>query len=90
VVQDTLKYRARRGAKLLWIISPTMVNEFRMNFTRFNFNQIATSGDVDFGIPRIEIEGYSFDRIRFGAPTSCRPPRQYLSRILMISAIPCR
>jgi outer membrane receptor protein involved in Fe transport len=52
-----------------WIraFSPTLVNEFRINFTRFHFDQISTNTNVDFGIPRIEIEGYTFDRIRFGA-----------------------
>lgn len=54
--------------------SPTMINEFRFNFTRFNFNQIATSQNVNFGIPRIEIEGYAFDRIRFGAPQASTTP----------------
>src|SRR5258706_2734950 len=52
-----------------WIraFGPTLVNEFRVNFTRFHFDQIAANTNVNFGIPRIEIEGYSFDRIRFGA-----------------------
>ena len=52
-----------------WIrsFSPNVVNEARINFTRFHFDQISTNTNVDFGIPRIEIEGYSFDRIRFGA-----------------------
>ncbi len=52
-----------------WVrtFSPTVVNEFRVNFTRFHFDQISTNANVNFGIPRIEIEGYSFDRIRFGA-----------------------
>src|SRR5215467_6810710 len=49
------------------VFSPTLVNEARLNFTRFHFDQISTNTNVDFGIPRIEIEGYSFDRIRFGA-----------------------
>jgi outer membrane receptor protein involved in Fe transport len=52
-----------------WIraFTPTLVNEFRVNFTRFHFDQVSTNANVDFGIPRIEIEGYNFDRIRFGA-----------------------
>jgi hypothetical protein len=58
--------------------SSTMVNEFRINFTRFNFNQIATSRNVDFGIPRIEIEGYSFDRIRFGPPQASTTPAEFV------------
>lgn len=61
---------------LSWIrtLSPTMVNEARVNFTRFAFNQVAANGGVNFGIPRIEIEGYNFDRIRFGADRSETTP----------------
>jgi hypothetical protein len=58
--------------------APTLVNEFRVNFTRFNFNQIATSQNVDFGIPRVEIEGYSFDRIRFGPPQATTTPALFV------------
>ncbi len=58
--------------------SPTLINEFRVNFTRFNFNQIATSQNVDFGIPRIEIEGYNFDRIRFGPPQGATTPAAFV------------
>src|SRR3984893_11753795 len=58
--------------------SPTLVNEFRVNFTRFNFNQIATSRNVNFGIPRIEIEGYDFDRIRFGPPQGATTPAAFV------------
>ncbi len=58
--------------------SPTLVNEFRVNFTRFNFNQIATSQNVDFGIPRVEVEGYSFDRIRFGPPQGATTPAAFV------------
>jgi len=59
--------------------SPTLLNEFRVNFTRFNFNQIATSQNVNFGIPRIEIEGYNgFDRIRFGPPQGATTPAAFI------------
>lgn len=58
--------------------SPTLLNEFRVNFTRFDFNQIATSQNVNFGIPRIEIEGFSFDRIRFGAPQASTTPAVFV------------
>src|SRR5205814_213989 len=54
--------------------SPTLVNEARFNFTRFSFNQVTANENVNFGIPRIEIEGYSFDRIRFGADRSESTP----------------
>jgi outer membrane receptor protein involved in Fe transport len=58
--------------------SPTTVNEFRVNFTRFNFNQIASNQNVDFGIPRIEIEGNNFDRIRFGPPQGSTTPALFV------------
>ena len=49
-------------------ISSTKTNEARFNATRFSFNEIASSSNTNFGIPRIEIETLPFDRIRFGAP----------------------
>ena len=61
---------------LAWIrtLSSTMVNEARFNFTRFSFNQVSANSGVNFGIPRVEIEGYNFDRIRFGADRSEATP----------------
>src|SRR5712692_941476 len=61
---------------LAWIrvLSPTLVNEARFNFTRFSFNQVTANSNVNFGIPRVEIEGYNFDRIRFGADRSEATP----------------
>ena len=55
-------------------LSPTMLNEARFNFTRFAWNQMATSSNVNWGIPRIEVEALPFDRIRFGAPQSEATP----------------
>lgn len=49
-------------------LSATMLNEARFNFTRFGFNEIDSNANVNFGIPRIEVEDLPFDRIRFGAP----------------------
>jgi hypothetical protein len=63
-----------QSVSFIHTFSPTLVNELRVNFTRFNFNQIATSKNVDFGIPRIEIEGFNFDRLRFGAPQASTTP----------------
>src|SRR5216683_5800720 len=61
---------------LSWIrtVSSTLVNEARLNFTRFAFNQVTANQKVNFGIPRVEIEGYNFDRIRFGADRSESTP----------------
>src|ERR1700686_1083791 len=68
-----------QGFSFIRTFSPTTLNEFRINFTRFNFNQIATSQNVNFGIPRIEIEGYNgFDRIRFGPPQGATTPAAFV------------
>lgn len=57
-------------------ISPTMLNEARFNYTRWGFNEIASNQNVNFGIPRIEIEGLlpGGDRLRFGANRSENTP----------------
>lgn len=51
------------------VISPSMLNEARFNFTRFAFDEVASASETNFGIPRIEIETLIRDgsRIRFGA-----------------------
>lgn len=64
---------------LSWVstISPTTINEARLNFTRFAFNELTANPNVNFGIPRIEIEGLPLaggDRIRFGSPQSSTQP----------------
>jgi hypothetical protein len=62
---------------LTWIrtISPTMVNEARFNFSRFAFDQVASNSNVNFGIPRVEIENLLIDdRLRFGANRSESTP----------------
>jgi hypothetical protein len=55
---------------LTWtrIVSPTMVNEARINFTRLKDNQLQAS-TTNFGIPRIEIQNLRVPgRIFLGAP----------------------
>lgn len=48
-------------------IGATVVNEARFSVTRFSSNEVESSSETNFGIPRIEVEGLPFDRIRFGA-----------------------
>ena len=57
-------------------ISSTLLNEARFNFTKFAFNEVESSNQTNFGIPRVEIEGIFRDgsRIRFGAPQSETTP----------------
>ncbi len=59
------------------IISAKMFNEFRVNINRWGYNEITANQDVNFGIPRIEVEGYPFDRIRFGADRSEGTPGDF-------------
>jgi hypothetical protein len=49
------------------VIGSDKTNELRFNATRFAYNELESSSDTNFGIPRIEIETLPFDRIRFGA-----------------------
>jgi hypothetical protein len=56
-------------------LSPTVLNEARFNFTRFADNAVADAASVNFGIPRLEVEGLALpDRIRFGAPQAETTP----------------
>ena len=55
-------------------ISATMFNQFRVNYSGFSFNEVESNPDSNFGIPRIEVEGLPFDRIRFGAPQGENTP----------------
>ena len=55
-------------------ISATLFNEARVNFTRFAFDEVKSSSNTNFGIPRIEIETLPFARIKFGAPWSETTP----------------
>ena len=52
------------------VLSATMLNEARFNVTRFHDNQVEDLAAVgtNLGIPRVEVEGLPFARIRFGAP----------------------
>jgi len=56
--------------------SPTLLNEARFNFTKFAYNEVESSNQTNFGIPRVEIEGLLRDgsRIRFGANQSETTP----------------
>jgi hypothetical protein len=57
-----------------YTITPRVLNEARANFTRFFSDQVKDSENVNFGIPRVEVEDFPFDRIRFGAPRAETTP----------------
>ena len=75
---DINSKRFSPSAFLSWVrsFSPTLTNEARFNFTRFAFNELSANPQVDFGIPRIEIQGLpiSGQRIDFGAPQGDTSP----------------
>lgn len=49
-------------------ISSSMINEFRFNYTKWGFNEIDSNPEINWGIPRIEIEQiWGGERLRFGA-----------------------
>ena len=55
--------------------TPTLLNEARANFTRFAADQVSSNaGVVDWGIPRIEVQGFPFGRVYMGAPWSESTP----------------
>jgi hypothetical protein len=47
-------------------ISATLLNQARVNFTRFSDNQVSDSSATNFGVPEIDVEFYPFSRIKFG------------------------
>ena len=52
-----------------------LINEGRGNFTRFSDNQITDAGTaVDFGIPRLEVQGYTFGRLYAGPSQGSATP----------------
>lgn len=67
------------------IISATLLNEARFNATRFASDQQRDATNVNFGIPRVEVEGLPFDRIRFGADRSENTPGILAQNIFELS-----
>lgn len=55
---------------LMWnhIFNPGLLNQARVNFTRFAYNQVTSNPGVNWGIPNIQVQGFPFGRIEFGPP----------------------
>ncbi|HET9399384.1 MAG TPA: carboxypeptidase regulatory-like domain-containing protein [Candidatus Acidoferrales bacterium] len=74
---DINSNRFSPSAFLAWVFSfsPTLINEARFNFTRFGFDELSSNPQIDWAIPRTEIQSLpnTGQRIIFGAaegPTS--------------------
>jgi hypothetical protein len=62
---------------LSWVrtINSTTLNEARFNFTRYAYNGITANPQVNWAIPRIEIQGLpEGDRVRYGAQQGDNTP----------------
>lgn len=55
-------------------ISASMTNEARFNITRWGFDETKTNPDAAFDLPRVEIEGFYGDRLRFGFQRGLNTP----------------
>lgn len=66
------------------IFSQRLLNEARINFTQFKYNEVESSAQTNFGIPRVEVEGMLTGgrRIRFGANQSETTPGIFNERTL--------
>jgi Carboxypeptidase regulatory-like domain/TonB dependent receptor len=67
------------SAMVTWnyTVSPRILNEARFNYTRFSSDQLSENSDVNFGIPRVEVEQHlpsELGRIRWGANRSEATP----------------
>ncbi len=59
-----------------WTVSPTLLNEARLNFSRFSFDEVSTNHIVNFGIPEIQVEGVfnTGPRLDFGVKRGNNTP----------------
>lgn len=55
-------------------LSATMTNEARFNVTRWGYDETKSNPDANLALPRIEIEGFFGDRLRFGFPQGLNTP----------------
>ena len=65
-------------------ISSTMLNEARFNVTRWGYDETKTNPNLNFGLPRIEIESINPEptpgRVKLGAPYGSNTPGQINER----------
>jgi outer membrane receptor protein involved in Fe transport len=60
-----------------WIVSPTSLNEVRVNFSHFGFNEVTSNPNANYGIPDVEIQDLPLKngrRIWFGVPQGSNTP----------------
>jgi Carboxypeptidase regulatory-like domain/TonB dependent receptor len=64
---------------LIWnhTISSTMLNEARVNWTRFFANQFLSNQNVAWNLPRWEVEDIPGDRVKYGANQGTNSPGMF-------------
>jgi hypothetical protein len=55
-------------------ISASMTNEARFNVTRWGYDETKSNPDANLGLPRVEIEALTGDRLNWGFPRSENTP----------------
>jgi hypothetical protein len=69
-IDDSTFQPRNYAATIGWdrVISPTLLNEFRVNFTRYAYDQTQPVGQTNYGIPQIRL--FDFDIGGFGSNDS--------------------
>lgn len=59
-----------------WIVSPSSLNEVRVNFSHFGFNEVNSNPNANYGIPDVEVQDLLKNgrRIWFGVPQGANTP----------------
>ncbi len=59
-----------------WTVSPTLLNEARLNFSRFSYDEVSSNTVANFGIPEIQVEGIfrTGPRLDFGVKRGNNTP----------------
>lgn len=75
---DLHSHRLSPSGFLSWVdaLTPTLVNELRFNFTRWAFNDLTANPQVNWAIPRTEVQGIfpNGQRLRYGAAQAGTTP----------------
>jgi hypothetical protein len=68
-VGDLVSDRLNFAVGLIYIrsFSSTKINEARFNYSGWGFNELESNPQLNFGLPRTEVEGIAGFRLRYGA-----------------------
>jgi hypothetical protein len=73
ITSDRLNYNT--AFSYIRNFSASIMNEARVNYTKWGFDEVESNPDTNWGIPRIEIEGFlPSDRLRWGANRAANTP----------------